>query len=51
MISQVFVYKNNSTPLHVIITSEIKRKHFKRQLGMQEYNLDGYPMETEYDWK
>ena len=38
--------KNNSTPPHVIAISEVKPKHFKRQLTLQEYNLEGYSMET-----
>ena len=31
---------------HVIAISELKRKHLKRQLTLQEYNLEGYSMET-----
>ena len=37
---------NNSTPPHIIAISEVKPKHFKRKLTLQEYNLEGYSMET-----
>ena len=30
----------------MIAISEVKPKHFKRQLTLQEYNLEGYSMET-----
>ena len=31
---------------YVIAISEVKPKHSKRQLTLQEYNLEGYSMET-----
>ena len=37
---------NNFTPPHSMAISEVKPKHFKRQLTLQEYNLEGYSMET-----
>lgn len=38
--------KNHSTPPQVIAVSEVKPKNYKRQLTTQEYNLEGYSMET-----
>ena len=38
--------RKTSTPPHVIAISEVKPKHFKRQLTLEEYNLEGYSMET-----
>ena len=38
--------KKHSTPPHVVAISEVKPKHNKRKLTMQEYNLEGYSNEA-----